>query len=66
VGTCGAAGYTDATKLVKLGTRYYDPNLGRWTQQDPIEGSIASPSTVNRLAYVGNDPLIDSRRVPIG
>ncbi len=29
-------GYTDTTtNLVKLGIRYYDPTLGRFTQQDP-------------------------------
>ena len=29
-------GYFESTTgLVKFGTRYYNPNLGRWTQQDP-------------------------------
>lgn len=30
-----AGGYFDSTSLLKFGTRYYDPNLGRWTQLDP-------------------------------
>ena len=52
-----AAGYLDPTGLTKFGTRYYDPNIGRWTQQDPIGGSIAAPTTINRYAYVGNEPV---------
>jgi RHS repeat-associated protein len=33
-----ASGYLDTTGLIKFGTRYYDPNLGRWTQQVLPEG----------------------------
>ena len=34
-GSYGA--YTDlSTGLVKIGQRYYDPGLGRWTQRDPL------------------------------
>lgn len=40
-----------------FGTRYYDPSVGRWTQQDAVAGSIGDPRTVNRYAYVGNDPV---------
>lgn len=47
-----AAGYRDAdTGFTKFGTRYYDPTLGRWTQQDP-SGQDANP-----YAYVGGDPV---------
>jgi RHS repeat-associated protein len=36
-----AGGYLDsATTLYTFGTRYYDPSLGRWTQQDPVGGSL--------------------------
>ena len=28
--------YQDGTGLYKMGHRYYDPTLGRWTQQAPI------------------------------
>ena len=53
-----ASGYYDAaTKLVKFGARYYDPALGRWTQQDPVAGNLANPKTLNRYAYVGCDPI---------
>jgi RHS repeat-associated protein len=52
-----AAGITDPTGLVKFGMRYDDPNLGRWTQRDPLPSSVSRPSTFNAYAYVGNDPL---------
>lgn len=42
---------------MKFGTRYYDPTLGRWIQQDPSAGSIANSSTVDRYTYVGDDPI---------
>jgi RHS repeat-associated protein len=53
-----AAGYQDNnTGLIKFGTRYYDPTIGRWTQPDPIAGDISQPNTINRYAYVGSDPI---------
>jgi len=45
------------TKLTKFGTRFYDPSVGRWTQQDAVAGSISDPSTMNRYSYVGCDPV---------
>ena len=45
-----ASGYYDATTgLYKFGTRYYDPQLGRWTQKDPIGSG-------NPYVYAGNEP----------
>ena len=44
------------TGLYKFGIRYYDPTLGRWTQQDPLGGSLFDPSTGNRYAYTNDDP----------
>jgi RHS repeat-associated protein len=47
-----AAGYRDAdTGFTKFGARYYDPSVGRWTQQDP-SGQDANP-----YMYVGGDPV---------
>ena len=52
-----ASGYTDsATGLIQFGLRYYQPATGRWTQQDPLAGSLFDPSTGNRYAYVNDDP----------
>jgi RHS repeat-associated protein len=52
-----AGGLLDSTGLVKFGTRYYDPNIGRWTQQDPMGGRIASPNSLNRYPYALDDPM---------
>lgn len=52
-----AHGYYDAsTGLLKIGTRYYDPAIGRWTQTDPLPGSIGDPGQLNRYVYVGDSP----------
>ena len=52
-----ASGFYDRTTgLYKFGVRYYDPTLGRWTQQDPLGGSLFDPSTGNRYAYTNDDP----------
>jgi RHS repeat-associated protein len=40
-----------------FGARYYDPSLGRWTQQDPVGGSLGDLGSVNRYAYAGDDPV---------
>jgi RHS repeat-associated protein len=49
----GLGVYFDAaTGLYKMGTRYYDPALGRFTQVDPIEGGSA-----NRYDYADQDPI---------
>jgi RHS repeat-associated protein len=50
-----AGGYVDAsTGFEKFGTRYYDPSLGRWTQQDP-------KLSANPYWYANDDPanLVD-------
>jgi len=46
-----------ATTLYTFGTRYYDPSLGRWTQQDPVGGSLGDLNSANRYTYAGDDPV---------
>ena len=36
---------------------YYDPTVGRWTQQDPIAGSLFNANGLNRYLFVGDDPI---------
>jgi RHS repeat-associated protein len=43
--------YLDPTGLYKMGARYYDPTLARFTQTDP-SGQETNPS-----AAFGNDPV---------
>ena len=52
-----ASGYYDATTgLYKFGTRYYDPQLGRWTQKDPVGGSVGKIGSGNPYVYADNVP----------
>ena len=37
--------------------RYYASNLGRWLSPDPVAGSIYNPQSLNRYAYVLNNPM---------
>ncbi len=53
-----AGGYFESsTGLVKFGTRYYNPKLGRWTQQDPVGGSLGSPDSLNPYLYARDNPV---------
>ncbi len=46
-----ASGYTDQTTgLTKFGTRYYSPDLGRWTQLDPSGQNYG-------YSYAGSNPI---------
>ena len=37
--------------------RYYSSRLGRFMSPDPLGGDISDPQSLNRYAYVGNNPL---------
>jgi RHS repeat-associated protein len=47
--------YLDATGLYKMGARYYDPGLGRFTQVDPVAGG-----SCNDYDYACGDPINNS------
>jgi RHS repeat-associated protein len=52
-----AGEYLDTeTSLYKIGERYYDPALARWTQKDPMMQAF-SPRETNGYSYVGGDPV---------
>ena len=48
--------YDVAQRLYKMGERYYDPNIGRWTQQDPVD-QTGDQRQGNRYGYAGGDPI---------
>ena len=48
----------DSTGLYFYEARYYDPVLGRFIQPDTIVPDPLGPQTLNRYAYVLNNPLI--------
>jgi RHS repeat-associated protein len=54
-------GYTgeqrDATGLVYLRARMYDPATGRFVQRDVFAGALGSPLSLHRYAYVENNPV---------
>ena len=47
----------DSTGLMFYGARYYDTSLGRFTQPDTIVPNPLNPQSLNRFAYVLNNPL---------
>ena len=47
----------DAGGLYYLGSRHYDPNTGRFLQQDTYKGDAYSPWTQNLYAYTSNNPV---------
>jgi len=56
-----AGGYFDAnTGLYKFGERYYDPQVGRWTQKDPVGGSLGNVNSTNPYVYAGNEPTMQT------
>jgi RHS repeat-associated protein len=46
--------YDVDTKLIRFGSRDYDPETGRWTAKDPI---LFSGGDTNLYRYVFNDPI---------
>lgn len=46
------------TSLYHMGARFYDPVIGRWLSEDPVQDKPFEPATLNFYAYVENNPLI--------
>ncbi|MDL2220314.1 DNRLRE domain-containing protein [Eubacteriales bacterium OttesenSCG-928-N14] len=49
--------YDAATDLYYLNARHYDPNTGRFLQQDTYRGSVSAQWTQHLYAYTGNNPI---------
>jgi RHS repeat-associated protein len=49
--------YDDETGLYYLRARYYDPQLGRFINEDSYEGQVNNPLTLNLYTYGLNNPL---------
>ncbi|MFI2858462.1 RHS repeat-associated core domain-containing protein [Paenibacillus sp. JSM ZJ436] len=49
--------WDEATGLQYLRSRWYDPGLGRFIQEDTFEGYMNRPSSLNPYVYVENTPL---------
>ncbi len=48
----------DTTGLYYYTARYYDPSIGRFITADPIVQAAMDPQSLNRYAYVRNNPII--------
>ena len=48
-----------ANNVVHFGERYYDPTVGRWTQQDQ-ENHVGDPTQADRFGFAANDPVNQS------
>mgnify|MGYP000414201716 CR=1 FL=1 len=46
----------DATGMVYMGARLYDPQIGRFLSVDPVHFIESSPASFNRYAYANNSP----------
>ena len=44
-------------KLIQMGARWYDPEIGKFTQPDSIIPHPGNPQSFNRYSYVINNPL---------
>lgn len=49
--------YDSATGLYYFGARFYDPTIGRFVTEDSYGGSQEDPQSLNRYAYVRDNPL---------
>ncbi len=54
--------YDSATGLYFFGTRFYDPSIGRFVQQDSFAGRLSDPLSLNHYAYAGDNPMTFSDR----
>lgn len=60
--------YDTETGNYYLRARYYDPGVGRFTQQDTYRGEITNPHSLNYYTYCYNDPVKyadESGNVPV-
>ncbi len=53
-----------ATGLVHFRNRWYSPAIRSFVQPDPVEGDLLRPESMNRYAFLENDPL--NRQDPAG
>ncbi|MCQ4087558.1 RHS repeat-associated core domain-containing protein [Saccharibacillus sp. JS10] len=50
--------WDEDTGLQYLRSRWYDPSIGRFIQEDTFEGYVNRPSSLNPYTYVENNPLV--------
>ena len=53
----GFNGKRSASNIYDYGARWYDPNMGRFLQPDPVVADPYDPQGLSRYSYVRNDPV---------
>ncbi len=53
----GFNGKRSAGNIYDYGARWYDPNMGRFLQPDPVIADPYDPQGLSRYSYVRNDPV---------
>lgn len=51
--------WEETTGLQYLRSRWYDPSLGRFLNEDSFEGELKNPLSLNQYTYVENNSLIN-------
>jgi len=46
----------DATGLIYMNARWYDPGMGRFSSRDQVAGQSTRPQSLNLYAYAGDNP----------
>jgi RHS repeat-associated protein len=49
--------YDTSTTTALTPFRVFSPNIGRWHSPDPLGGDVTNPQSLNRYAYVLNNPM---------
>ena len=49
--------WKDASGLIYLRARYYDPGMGRFISKDPFSGNMTDPASMNGFNYADDDPI---------
>jgi RHS repeat-associated protein len=52
--------WKDASGLIYLRARYYDPSTGTFISKDPLSGNITDPATMNGYNYADDNPIMGS------
>ncbi|HXH47836.1 MAG TPA: RHS repeat-associated core domain-containing protein [Terriglobia bacterium] len=53
----GMQGFENPGLVYPTDFRKYNPALGRWMTPDPLAGDVTNPQSLNRYAYVLNNPV---------
>lgn len=50
--------YDEESQLYYLNSRYYDPKVASFMNEDTYKGDLSDPLSLNLYTYVSNNPII--------